>query len=177
MTKLVRSDALIGLKRSLGLTGGDSGDATNLEDGVLFQTFDTRVAVARATVPGVNGGSYSFLIENTHTALGSDAITSTLTPYNESTTGVRRNSWPLPVQDNRFEIWLKGISGARILGDAATSQAAVFAGTPNEYIGLATVGAADVFDMLAHAAGTLPAKTVLATYYSIFLKKCWPESF
>lgn len=145
MSRLLKGNPLVGLNRMLDLAGPATGD-TQLEDDSLIQVIDTNVSIARERSPGPNGGSYSFVFANLHT--GNGVVTQTFTPYVEDTAGIRRNIWPLPVDDKVFEVWLKGCSGTA-LGGAALDGALLKILPPNEYIALATVGAADISVFLA----------------------------
>jgi len=141
LSRLLKGNPLVGLNKALDLAGQATG-GTELEDDTLLQTYDTRCTVARERAPGVNGGIYFFVLDNVHAAAGE--VIQAITPYIEDTAGIRRNAWPLPVDPSLFEIWIKGVSYRKIVGDQTLSRAVLEVTIPNESIALATVGAADV---------------------------------
>jgi len=148
LSTLLKGNPLVGLNRTLDLAGQATGN-TELEDETLVQTYDCAVSVARETSPGFFGGRYAIVFQTTLAAAGEAAVT--FTPFLEDTAGIRRNAFPLPIEENRFELWIKGAS-ARIsnAGDGVLADAWLNADVPNNYIGLATVGAADVRVGLVH---------------------------
>jgi len=161
LSRFLGGNPLVGLNRVLDLQGPATG-GTILEDETLVQTFETNVSVARSRTVGFNQGRYAWTIENTHDVLGNDFISNAIQPWDEDTAGIRRNSWPLPVDPRLFEIWIKGFSAARISGDATLADASFWSNPDNNYIGLATVGASEICSPLGFSDAEETGRSVVS---------------
>ncbi len=137
MTKLIDSDALGELNRSLGLTGRGS-QITELMDGVVDQVVDINPAARRGRTLGPTSGIFTPTMRNVHT--DAETLSTTVDPYSVGTTGAVAPYPPImPVQ---FDIWLIGAS-VRVASGSGTLLAtlSIIQGTTQQGFGLTDSGA------------------------------------
>lgn len=116
MGKPIQSNALDGLYRSLGLSGGVAPGVTILDDGTVSQTLDIGQVVRRSRTPGVTAGWYYGVLENDHPAAG--MVESTLDPYNAGAAAIA----PFPAVISGalgLDFWLLSASVRRVAGVGA----------------------------------------------------------
>lgn len=117
MVKKIDSQALELANRALGLTGAGS-RVTELNDGIVDQTLSVGDIVRRSRVLGLTG-IFNGVLRNIN--LGSDTITTSITPYAIGTVaGVA--PWPNPIPPG-FDLWIlyatvRIFSGAPLTGQA-----------------------------------------------------------
>ncbi len=137
MTKLIDSDALGELNRSLGLTGRGS-QVTELNDGIVDQIVDINLAARRGRTHGQTSGIFTPTMRNINVDI--ETVTTTINPYNVGTTAAVP-PYP-PVMPVQFDIWLIGAS-TRIVSGSGTFNAtlALEQATPQQGFGVDDAGA------------------------------------
>jgi len=119
LSKEVDSDALVEMKRVLGIAGPGSG-STELEDGSIVQVIDVAPIVRRSRTLGGSTGIHYGILQNEHAASG--ALTATIDPYRPD--GNRVAPYPLFVtRQLALDVWLLGASVLRQSGVAALNGA------------------------------------------------------
>ena len=111
MTKLIDSDALGTLTKSLGLSGAGAPE-TELDDGTVHQTLDITGSVRRGRSLAGSDGMFVFMLLNTHVAPGT--LLTSFYPYNADrfADGIAQPPYPAPMPA-QFDVWLLGASMTR----------------------------------------------------------------
>ena len=110
MTKLVDTDALGLVQRSLGLSGKGAQE-TEFLDGILDQTLDVGPLIRRGRTQADTGGLYTGALRNIHPGAGT--LTSTMDPYDAVVGAVE--PYPVPVPPE-FDYWIIDAGVTRVTG-------------------------------------------------------------
>ena len=116
MARVIDSDALDILTKSLGLTGPGSQN-TELFDGVVDQSLDLVPIIRRGRTQAGKEGIYTATMRNSHT--GAQTITGTALPYNIGVTPVIA-PYPNPMPAE-FDIWLLAAAIRQVSGTGTIS--------------------------------------------------------
>ena len=116
MVKLIDSDALEILTKSMGLTGAGA-QQTELLDGIVEQNLDVVPIVRRGRTQAGKDGVYSATMRTNHT--GAVTVTNTVEPYAVGTVAVVA-PYPNPVPP-LFDIWLLQASVRQVSGTGTVS--------------------------------------------------------
>jgi len=111
MGKLIESDALDRVYRTLGLSGGSVPKSTLLDDGNVSQILDINPLVRRSRTPEGSTGWYRCFLETAHSVGGT--LQAAINPYSPGASGIA----PYPEEVPRgFDFWLLGASLRRTSG-------------------------------------------------------------
>jgi len=108
--KIVDSDALGVVSKSLGLTGSGA-PVTEFMDGVVEQTLDVAPIIRRGRTQASSQGIYTGVMRNIHGAANDQ--TSAINPFNVTTGAIPPYPAPMPEQ---FDLWVFGASVTQISG-------------------------------------------------------------
>ena len=146
MVKLIDSQALGILNKSLGLTGAGS-PQTELADGIVDQVLPIGEIVRRGRVLGVSEGIFVCRLRNNHT--DANSLTATIAPF-AATAALVNPPFPSPIP-SQFDFWVLGASVA-VVG-AGTLSGTLFLRTPAPFQGLSVTnaGGAVTPNVISHA--------------------------
>ncbi len=154
MPKQIKSSALDGINRLLGLFGGRPSDRTELEDGLVTQTLDIQNTVRRSRTFEPSEGIYTAILETTHAAGTTEEAE--IDPY---APGVAQFfGYPAGVPKG-FDVWVIDVSGRLTVGVLALYLGGlVFLRSPDDILGFGVDQAGAVLS------GTLVSENHLAVY-------------
>lgn len=122
--KQIQSDALVIVKRMLGLAGGLMDAPTSLDDGTVSQVLDVTSALRRGRAGGAASGWFYGVMQNVHPA--ADTQTSVIGPYAPTQTLVPViSAWPGQVPVG-FDVHVIGGSIQRTAGAGALTGGSLF---------------------------------------------------
>ena len=147
MVKIIDSQALGDLNKSLGLTGKGAGE-TELLDGTVEQVIDIGATARRGGTLAGTQGIFRCVMRNIHAAAGD--VFSSWQPYAAADPGIIA-PFPSPLPDT-FDFWLLGASIERISGSGVLNGAVLRLTNVQQGFGIDSAAAAVVSTAVFHIA-------------------------
>ena len=172
MARLIDSDALDILTKSLGLTGRGAQE-TELFDGVVDQSLDLVAIVRRGRTQAGKEGIYTATMRNSHT--GAQTITNTVEPYAVGTIAVVA-PYPNPVPPE-FDVWLLQAAIRQVSGTGTLSATLSLRYPGQQGWGITESGAAQILVAQAHRLAHWDTVVTVGTNFAVLAGSAQPTAF